>query len=149
MPVIKRTVLICVLGMFIFLCGCGNGNLYDQIIDASGTDSFRIDRIEEMEADKDPVTVDITAEDSGYEDLIKEIQNTAVGDKKYEVGMEITDPLYTITVNPEDADTVVTVTFNSSGQVHINNTDTTYTIKGDGNKIYSKLKDMIETIRGR
>jgi hypothetical protein len=54
--------------------------------------------------------------------------------------MEIKVVLYTMTISSEN-DTM-TVTVNNDGELHVNQTDVTYTIRNSDSKLYELLQEL-------
>lgn len=105
---------------------------------------FSIISIEEMEADHQPINVELSTDYEGYSDLLSLVESLQVRYIRTEVGMELTSPLYTFTVTSDDMDDLVSITVNDSNQLHINQNDKTYSIITSD--LYSILKSTFKEI---
>lgn len=116
--------------------------LEKQISKNLGTaQGYRIVSVEQMEADKEPVAHDVSEKSTVYQAIMKDVQGAALRYVKSETGMEITDPLYTMTISA-DGETM-TCTVNSENQIHINQTEVTYVITSETD-LYNLLKRVYD-----
>ncbi|MDO4383351.1 MAG: hypothetical protein Q4C18_02530 [Eubacteriales bacterium] len=102
---------------------------------------YRIVSVEKMEADKEPVAHDISEKNSAYQAVLKDVKGAALRYVKSETGMEITEPLYTMTIAAGGE--TMTCTVNSENQIHINQTEVTYVITSPTD-LYNLLKKVYD-----
>lgn len=100
--------------------------------------AWNVVSVEKMDVDKDPVLHDIKADSATYGELVKEIEKTNMKWVRMEVGMEIKEPLYTMTVSSEED--YMTFTVNNDNEIHINQTNSTYRITNEKSKLYKLLE---------
>ena len=106
----------------------------------SSSDKWTVQSVEQMESDKNPIVHDVKNSSATYQSLVQEIEKTKLKKVRTEEGMEIKDVLYTMTISSED-DTM-TVTVNNDGELHVNQTDVTYTVRNSDSKLYELLQEL-------
>ncbi len=139
-------IAIILLGAVVAFFATGRTSLIKQIDKNLGSsDNWKIQSIEKMEKDKDPVVHDITEEADGYDELVKEIEKSDLKRAKYEPGMEIISPLYTMTVS--DGQEYVTFTVNDKKEIHVNQKDVTYKITDEKSGLYNSLEQVYDSAK--
>ncbi len=106
----------------------------------SSSDKWTVQSVEQMESDKNPIVHDVKSSSATYQSLVQEIEKTKLKKVRTEEGMEIKDVLYTMAISSED-DTM-TVTVNNDGELHVNQTDVTYTVRNSDSKLYELLQEL-------
>lgn len=99
--------------------------------------NYRVVSVEKMEANKEPSTRDIREKSDVHQTVLKEVKSAALRYAKSETGMEITEPLYTMTITAGGE--TMTCTVNSENRIHINQTEVTYVITSPTD-LYNLLK---------
>lgn len=117
---------------------CRMNTSVDKLIQKNlGTSNYAVTHIEEMAKNQDPTGCDIKRGSEVGIRLQKKMSSLKLRYIKTETGMEITDPLYTVTFATKD--TSVTCTVNSNNELHVNQTEVTYVITSQTD-LYNLLK---------
>lgn len=135
------SILAILLGVIVISVAYKYRHMYlDKKIQSyfSNADEYSVSAIEEMEADKEPVVVDVSDMDD-MERVREFVKDIKIQYKKREVGMEITSALYTLTVISDDERLSLTV--NEGNEIHFNVDETTYSIVNHKN-FYQLLSEV-------